>query len=70
MLSCSQNKLLSLCLLSPSGHAPHCMGERLEGVGRVPSSYTSVAVIAWREGDNDKNSDNLASKHFVGYSNN
>ena len=50
MLSCSKNELLSLRLLSASGHAPHCMGECLEGVGRVSSGDTSVAVIAWREG--------------------
>ena len=50
MLSCSKNELLSLCLLSSSGHAPHSMGESLESIGCVSSSDTSVAVIAWKEG--------------------
>jgi hypothetical protein len=55
MLSCSKNEFLSLRLLSSSGHAPHCVGERLEGIGCISSSDTSVAIIAWREGDeNDK----------------
>ena len=51
MLSCSENELLSLRLLSPSSHAPHRVGERLEGIGCVSSSDTSVAVIAWRKGE-------------------